>query len=58
MKLMASQNFGGDDLKSYQNYITWRQSNDAKVLMEDEEKFIDMSQTSSFLGEAKVIRES
>jgi uncharacterized protein (TIGR02118 family) len=50
--------FWWDDLRSYQNYLTWRHSDDAKVLIEDEEKFIDMSQTSSFLGEEKVIRES
>ncbi len=49
--------FWWDDLKAYQNYITWRQSNEAKPLIEDEKRFIDMSQMKRFFAEEKIIAE-
>ena len=30
-----------DDLESFQKYLTWRQPNEGKILLEDEDKFID-----------------
>ena len=49
--------FWWENLQSYQNYITWRQTNDAKVLIKDEEEFLDTSQTKRFFAEEKVIKE-
>ena len=46
-----------DNLKSLQNYFIWRQSEEARVLIEDEEKFIDTSQMIRFFAEEQVIVE-
>jgi uncharacterized protein (TIGR02118 family) len=46
-----------DDLQSLENYFAWRRSAEAKVLIADEEKFIDASQTIRFFAEEHVIVE-
>lgn len=44
-----------DNFDSLQNYFTWRQSEEAKMLIEDEKRFIDMSETVRFFAEEHVI---
>ena len=46
-----------DSLESHRRFLTWRQSEEAKVLREDEEKFIDPSQMVRFVAEEHVIVE-
>ena len=44
-----------DSLESHRSFLSWRQSEEARVLREDEEKFIDTSQMFRFLAEEHVI---
>jgi uncharacterized protein (TIGR02118 family) len=46
-----------DNLQSLENYLAWRQSAEAKVLIADEGKFIDTSQTLRLFAEEQVIVE-
>ncbi len=46
-----------DNVKSFPNILTWRQSNEGRVLIEDEDKFLDKSKMIRFLAEEKVILE-
>lgn len=49
--------FWWDNLESLENYLSWRQSEEARVLKQDEEKFIDTSQLAKFYGKEHVIVE-
>ena len=45
-----------EDLESYKKYLTWRNSDTAKVLLDDEDKFIDRSKTVRYVvKEQKII---
>jgi uncharacterized protein (TIGR02118 family) len=46
-----------DNIEALQNYLTWRQTEDAKVLIEDEKKFIDTSRTQRFFAVEHVVVE-
>ena len=46
-----------DDVESLQNYLNWRQSEEAKVLIEDEKKFSDPSKRIRFFGIEHIIVE-
>jgi uncharacterized protein (TIGR02118 family) len=46
-----------DNLQSLENYLAWRRSAEAKVLIADEEKFVDTSQSIRFFAEEQVIVE-
>jgi len=46
-----------DNLESFQNYLSWRQSEKGKVLKQDEEKFIDTNQLARFCGKEHIIAE-
>ena len=56
-KFDAIAEFSWDDLKSLEAYFNWRKSEEAKVLIADEEKFIDTGQTLRFFAEEYVIKE-
>jgi uncharacterized protein (TIGR02118 family) len=47
-----------DDLESLQNYLAWRQSDEGKILIEDEKKFSDSSRRRRFFAVEHVIKES
>jgi uncharacterized protein (TIGR02118 family) len=44
-----------DNPESHRSFLNWRQSEEAKILREDEEKFIDISQMVRFLAEEHII---
>ena len=44
-----------DNLGSLQNYLAWRQSEEAKVLIEDEKRFLDTNSVVRFFAEEQVI---
>jgi len=46
-----------DDVASLQNYLNWRQSDEAKVLIEDEKKFSDPSRRIRFFAVEHIIVE-
>jgi len=46
-----------DDIEAFQNYLTWRQTQGAKVLIEDENKFIDKGGIQRFLAVEYVVVE-
>jgi uncharacterized protein (TIGR02118 family) len=46
-----------DDLEAYKKYLTWRQSDGAKALLDDEDKFIDRSKTVRYVVEEQKIIE-
>jgi hypothetical protein len=41
--------------ESHRSFLTWRQSEEAKILREDEEKFIDTSKWVRFVAEEHII---
>ena len=47
-----------DDLQSFQAMTDWRMSDDAKILLDDEKSFMDMSKVIAFVTEERVIKES
>ena len=47
-----------ENLESLQGYLNWRQSDEAKTLKHDEEKFIDTSQLTRFYGKEHVSAEA
>ena len=44
-----------DSPESFKYYLSWRQTEEAKVLKEDEERFVDTSQWIRFVAEEHVI---
>jgi uncharacterized protein (TIGR02118 family) len=44
-----------DNIEGLQNFLAWRQTPEAKVLMEDESKFIDKSRMERFLAVEYVV---
>jgi len=46
-----------DDVASLQNYLNWRQSDEAKILIEDEKKFSDPSRRIRFFAVEHIIVE-
>jgi len=44
-----------DDLEGIKKYFAWRQSEAARPLLEDEEKFIDRSKTVRYVVEEHVV---
>ncbi len=44
-----------DDVESFQNYLTWRQSDKGKVLIDDEQILVDTSEIVRFVAEEHVI---
>jgi uncharacterized protein (TIGR02118 family) len=44
-----------DNMEAYDRYMTWRQSDDAKVLRDDEDAFIDRSRIMRYVVEEHVI---
>ena len=44
-----------DDLESVKTYLAWRQSDAARPLSDDEEKFIDRSKTVRYVVEEHII---
>jgi len=44
-----------DDLDAYKSWLAWRQSDEAKPLVDDEEKFMDRSRISRYIVEEHVI---
>ncbi len=45
-----------DDLEACQRYLTWRQSDEAKVLLDDANKFSDISKSVRYIMEEHVIK--
>ena len=46
-----------DSIESFQAFLSWRQSDAANVLKEDEEKFVDTRQWNRFVAEEHLIVE-
>lgn len=46
-----------EDLEAYEEYLTWRQSDGAKVLLDDEDEFLDRSKTVRYVVEEHMIIE-
>ena len=46
-----------DDVESFNAFLTWRQTDDSKVLREDEEKFVDTKKWVRFVAEEHLIAE-
>ena len=44
-----------DDVESFQNYLTWRQSDKGKVLIDDEQILVDTSKLVRFVAEEHII---
>ena len=44
-----------DDLEGVKKYLAWRQSDAARPLLDDEEKFIDRSKTVRYVVEEHVV---
>ena len=45
-----------DNLETCQRYLNWRQSDEAKVLLDDEGKFMDISKSVRYIVEEHVIK--
>ena len=46
-----------DDAEAFQTYMNWRQTDEAKVLVEDEDKFLDKSKPTRFMVVEHVVKE-
>jgi uncharacterized protein (TIGR02118 family) len=46
-----------DNVEAYQNYLAWRQTDEAKVLLEDEKKFSDGTRRQRFLATEHLVLE-
>ena len=46
-----------DNPEAFRSFLSWRQTEEAKVLKEDEEKFVDTSQWVRFVAEEHLIVE-
>jgi len=46
-----------DSLGAFQAFLSWRQSDEAKVLKEDEEQFVDTSRWERFVAQEHLIVE-
>ena len=46
-----------DSPEAFRHFLSWRQSDEANVLKEDEEKFVDTSQWIRFVAEEHLIME-
>ena len=46
-----------DNVESFNAYLAWRQTDDSKVLREDEEKFVDTKKWVRFVAEEHLIAE-
>ena len=44
-----------DDLDAYRSSRTWRQSDEAKLLLDDEDKFMDRDRVTRYVVEEQVI---
>jgi uncharacterized protein (TIGR02118 family) len=44
-----------DNLEAYEKFLTWRQSGGAKVLLDDEDKFMDRSKIVRYVVEEHII---
>ena len=44
-----------DNLEAYEKFLTWRQSDGAKVLRDDEDKFMDRSKIVRYVVEEHII---
>ena len=44
-----------DNLEAYEKFLTWRQSDGAKVLQDDEDKFMDRSKLVRYVVEEHII---
>lgn len=44
-----------DNLEAYEKFLTWRQSDGAKVLLDDEDKFMDRSKIVRYVVEEHII---
>jgi uncharacterized protein (TIGR02118 family) len=44
-----------DDLEAYKRYLDWRQSEKAKELLDDEDKFLDRTRTVRYAVEEHII---
>ena len=44
-----------DNLEAYEKFLTWRQSDGAKVLQDDEDKFMDRSKIVRYVVEEHII---
>lgn len=44
-----------DNLEAYEKFLTWRQSDGAKVLLDDEDKFMDRSKLVRYVVEEHII---
>jgi uncharacterized protein (TIGR02118 family) len=44
-----------DDLEGVKKYLAWRQSDAARLLLNDEDKFIDRNKTSRYVVEEHII---
>lgn len=45
-----------DNLEAYEKFLTWRQSDGAKVLLDDEDKFMDRSKIVRYVIEEHIIK--
>ena len=46
-----------DSIEAYQEYLAWRQTDEAKVLLEDEKKFSDGTRRQRFLAMEHLVLE-
>ncbi len=44
-----------DNLEAYEKFLTWRQSDGAKVLLDDEDKFMDRNKIVRYVVEEHII---
>jgi uncharacterized protein (TIGR02118 family) len=49
--------FWWDSQEAFENFLSWRKTDEAKPLLEDEENFMDSRQSVRFLAEEYVIAE-
>ena len=45
-----------DNLEAYQNFLKWRESDEARELTEDEERYLDKSKVVRFIAEEHVFK--
>ena len=45
-----------DDIQAYQEYLAWRQSDEAKVLLDDVSKFADVTSRVTFIVEEHIMK--
>ncbi len=45
-----------DDVEAFQRYLAWRQTDEAKVLHDDEDKFVDMSMVVRYIVEEHIMK--